>query len=55
MMERSSFLMLGKVTFEEHANVLERYCKGDIAYTFPKLKVDRIDHTYHFVQLKELN
>ena len=24
------FLMLGKVTFDEHVNVLERYCKGDI-------------------------
>ena len=32
--------MLGKVTFGEHVNVLEKYCKGDISYTFfPKLKV----------------
>ena len=28
------FLMLGKVTFDEQVNVLERYCKGDISYTF---------------------
>ena len=25
------FLMLGKVTFDEQVNVLERYCKGDIS------------------------
>ena len=25
------FLMLGKVTFDEHVNVLEGYCKGDIS------------------------
>ena len=25
------FLMLGKVTFNEQVNVLERYCKGDIS------------------------
>ena len=30
------FLTLGKVTFDEHANVLQRYCKGDIYYTFTK-------------------
>ena len=24
------FLMLGKVTFDEQANVLKRYCKGDV-------------------------
>ena len=27
------FLMLGKVTFDEQVNVLERYCKGDIVCT----------------------
>ena len=26
------FLMLGKVTFNEQVNVLQRYCKGDISY-----------------------
>ena len=25
------FLMLGKVTFDEQVNVLERYCKGDVS------------------------
>ena len=25
-------MMLGKVTFDEHVNVLERYCKGDITF-----------------------
>ena len=30
------FLMLGKVTFDAHVNVLERYCKGDISDTFTK-------------------
>ena len=25
------FLLLGKVTFDEQVNVLERYCKGDIS------------------------
>ena len=25
------FLILGKVTFEEQVNVLERYCKGDVS------------------------
>ena len=30
------FLMLGKVTFDKHVNVLERYCKGGISYTFTK-------------------
>ena len=40
------FLILVKVTFGEHVNVLKMYCKGDISYTyktlmalFPKLKV----------------
>ena len=28
--------MLGKVTSDEHAHVLEMYCKGDISYTFTK-------------------
>ena len=34
--------MLGKATFDESVNVLERYCKGDIYKTlitlFPKLR-----------------
>ena len=30
------FLMLGKVTFDAHVNILERYCKGGILYTFTK-------------------
>ena len=30
------FLMLGKVTFDEHENVLERYWKGDVSQTFTK-------------------
>ena len=30
------FLMLGKVTYDEHGNVLEKYCKGDISGTFTK-------------------
>ena len=25
------FLILGKVTFDEQVNVLERYCKGDVS------------------------
>ena len=29
--------MLGKVTFDEQVNVLERYCKGDIYKTFTNL------------------
>ena len=28
--------MLGMVTLGEHVNALERYCKGDISYTFKK-------------------
>ena len=28
------FLIFGKVTFDKHVNVLERYCKGGISYTF---------------------
>ena len=28
------FLMLGKVTYDKHVNVSERYCKGGISYTF---------------------
>ena len=28
--------ILGNVTFGEHINVLERYCKGVISYTFTK-------------------
>ena len=32
------FLMLGKVTFDEHVNVLERYCTHLLAL-FPKLRV----------------
>ena len=31
------FLMLGKVTFNERVNVLERYCKGDLSITFKTL------------------
>ena len=27
--------MFGKMTFDEHVNVLERSCKGDISRTFP--------------------
>ena len=38
MMERSLLqslsLILGKVTFKEHVNVLESYCKGDISDRF---------------------
>ena len=30
------FLTLGKVNFDEHVNVLERYSKGDISYAFTK-------------------
>ena len=30
------FLILGKVTFDKHVNVLERYCKGGISYIFTK-------------------
>ena len=30
------FLILGKVTFDKHVNVLERYCKCGISYTFTK-------------------
>ena len=30
------FLMVGKVNFEEYVDALERYCKGDISYTFTK-------------------
>ena len=30
------FLILGKVTFDKHVNVLERYCKDGISYTFIK-------------------
>ena len=30
--------MLGKITFDERVNVLERYCKGDISITFTNLK-----------------
>ena len=40
MMKRSPlqpFLMLGKVTFDERVNVLERYCKGDLSITFTNL------------------
>ena len=33
------FEMLGKVTFDDRVNALERYWKGDISYTFPKLRV----------------
>ena len=29
--------MLGKVTFDERVNVLERYCKGDLYITFTNL------------------
>ena len=29
--------MLGKVTFDERVNVLERSCKGDISITFINL------------------
>ena len=29
--------MLGKVTFDEWVNVLERYCKGDLSITFTNL------------------
>ena len=28
--------MLDKVTFDEQVDVLERYCKSDILYTFTK-------------------
>ena len=30
-------MMLGKVTFEEYVNVLERYRKDDISYKFLKI------------------
>ena len=30
------FLMLGKVTFDEHVNVLDRNCNSDISYKFTK-------------------
>ena len=30
------FLIMDKVTFDEKVNVLERYCKIDILYTFTK-------------------
>ena len=30
------FLLLDKVTFDEHVNVLERYCKDDISDTFTR-------------------
>ena len=30
------FLMLGKVTFDDDVNALERYWKDDISYTFTK-------------------
>ena len=30
------FLILDKVTFDEKVNVLERYCKSAILYTFTK-------------------
>ena len=36
MMERSHLHDLGKVTFDKQVNVLEKYCKGDISYTFTK-------------------
>ena len=29
-------LMLGKVTFDDHVNALERFWKGDISYIFTK-------------------
>ena len=29
--------MFGKVTFNEHVNVVEMYCKGDISYMFKRL------------------
>ena len=29
--------MLGKVTFDEQVNVLERSCKGDLSITFTNL------------------
>ena len=29
--------MLGKVTFDERVNVLERYCEGDLSITFTNL------------------
>ena len=28
--------MFGKVTFDGQLNVSERYCKGDISFTFTK-------------------
>ena len=31
------FLILAKMTFDEHVNVLERYCKDEISYTFKNL------------------
>ena len=31
------FLMLGKVTFDEQVNLLERYCKGDVLQTLMAL------------------
>ena len=30
------FLMFSKVTFGEHGNVMERYCKSGILYSFMK-------------------
>ena len=30
------FLMLGKVTSDDHVNTLERYWKGEISYTFTR-------------------
>ena len=52
MMERSplqylSCMVLGKVTFNEHVNALEMYCKGDIRVyqtliaLFPEFKVEK--------------
>ena len=38
MMERSPLqdlsCILDKMTFDEHVNVLERFCIGDVSYTF---------------------
>ena len=36
-MERLPLLIFGKVTFDKHVNVLERYCKGGMSYTFTNL------------------
>ena len=30
------FLISGKVTFDEHVNVLERYFQDEVSYTFTK-------------------